>query len=203
VKPFARAARLSAVLELRRAIPFLAIPVLAFALAVLVSGCGIGSSPTLSPTATPSSSPSSPPPPSSSPVAEATDAPKPTENLDRIGRNRARWDAAGIDTYRLTLQYGCFCEFGDGRPVDVRVVEGEVVEAVADGKPLRKREYRGFPMTVEALFDYAETAKADADSFEIDFDRRLGYLTRIAVDHVLNADDDEFQVDVTSLTPAS
>ena len=74
---------------------------------------------------------------------------------------------------------------------------------VADGKPVRKRQWRGFPMTVDALFDYAEAAKKDADEFDIEFDRVLGYPRMISVDQILNADDDEFQVDVTSLTPAS
>ena len=85
----------------------------------------------------------------------------------------------------------------------MRVVDGEVVEAAVDGKPVRKREWRGFPMTVEALFDYAEAAKADADEFDIEFDRTLGYPSLISVDQILNADDDEFRVDVTSLAPAS
>jgi hypothetical protein len=38
VKPSTRPTRLSAVLELRRAIPFLAFPLLAFVLAIIVSG---------------------------------------------------------------------------------------------------------------------------------------------------------------------
>ena len=38
-------------------------------------------------------------------------------------------------------------------------------------------------MTVEALFDYAEAAKADADEFDIEFDRELGYPRMISVDH--------------------
>ena len=192
-------------LELRRAIPFLAIPVLAFALAILVSGCGIGSGPTTAPSSTPMIAPSSTPPtpPSPTPVAEVTKTPKPTDKLDRIGHNRAKWAEAGIDTYRITLRYGCFCEFGDGRPVDVRVVDGEVVEVVADGKPIRKRLWQGFPMTVEDLFDRAEAAKADADEFAFAFDRDLGYPSKISVDQIRNADDDEFQVIVDGLTPAS
>jgi hypothetical protein len=189
------------VLEFRRAIPFLAIPLLAFALAILVSGCGTGSTPTPTPTAAPTSSPS--PRPTPTPVAEVTKTPGPTDKLDRIGRNRAKWAQAGIDTYRITLHYGCFCDFGDGRPVSVRVVDGEIAEAVVDGKPLRKRESRGYPMTVEALFDFAETAKADADKVELVFDRQLGYPTSISVDHDLNGDDDEFQVTVTELVPES
>ena len=36
-------------------------------------------------------------------------------------------------------------------------------------------------MTVEALFDYAEAAKADADEFDIEFDRVLGCPTQISV----------------------
>ena len=105
--------------------------------------------------------------------------------------------------YRLTLQYGCFCEFGNGVPVKVRVVDGKVVEATVDGKPIPRRQRQGFPMTVDALFEEAEAAKADADKFEFEFDKVLGYPTMINVDQALNGDDDEFRVDVTSLIPAS
>ena len=77
-----------------------------------------------------------------------------------------------------------------------------MVRSSIDGELVRKREWRGFPMTVDALFDYAEAAKSDADEFDIEFARDLGYPSMISVDQYLNADDDEFQVDVTSLTPA-
>ena len=202
MKLLARVARLSRVQEIRRAIPFLAFPIVAFALAILISGCGSGAIATTSP------SPSlQPPPPSPTPsptlVATITPTPEPTAKLDRIGRNRAKWSQAGIDTYRLTLQYGCFCEFGNGVPVNVRVVDGKVVEATVDGKPIPRRQRQGFPMTVDALFEEAEAAKADADKFEFEFDKVLGYPTMINVDQVLNGDDDEFRVDVTSLIPAS
>ena len=202
MKLLARVARLSRVQEIRRAIPFLAFPIVAFALAILISGCGSGAIATTSP------SPSlQPPPPSPTPsptlVATITPTPEPTAKLDRISRNRAKWSQAGIDTYRLTLQYGCFCEFGNGVPVNVRVVDGKVVEATVDGKPIPRRQRQGFPMTVDALFEEAEAAKADADKFEFEFDKVLGYPTMINVDQVLNGDDDEFRVDVTSLIPAS
>jgi hypothetical protein len=142
------------------------------------------------------------PEPSPTLVATVTPAPDPTTKLDRIGRNKAKWSQAGIDTYRMTLKYGCFCNFGNGDPVKVRVVDGEVVEATVNGKHLSPRERRGFPMTVEALFERAEAAKASADTFEFTFDKVLGYPTMINVDEVLNGDDDEFRVDVTSFTPA-
>ena len=89
----------------RRAIPFLAIPVLAFALAILVSGCGIGSSPTAAPSSTPTIAAEldTAAAPSPTPVAEVTKTPKPTDKLDRIGHNRAKRAEAGIDTYRITL----------------------------------------------------------------------------------------------------
>ena len=97
MKPPARVARLSRVQEIRRAIPFLAFPIIAFALAILISGCGSGA------TATTSPSPSlQPPPPSPTPsptlVATITPTPDPTAKLDRISRNRAKWSQAGIDT---------------------------------------------------------------------------------------------------------
>jgi hypothetical protein len=191
------------VLELRRAIPFLAIPMVAFALAVLVSGCGFGSPSTASTTAGPTVAPtaSAPSAPNPTPVAAITESPKPAEGLDRIARHRATWEAAGIDTYRISLRFGCFCNFGDGRPLDVQVVDGKVVAAAVNGEPVHKRDWRGFPMTVDALFDYAVAAKADADEFDIEFDRTLGYPSVIDVDQIRNADDDEFRVDVTRLVP--
>ena len=204
MKPPGRVARLSGVLELRRAIPFLAFPIIAFALAVLISGCGSGATATISPS--PSLALALPSPTlgaTITPSPDPTAKPDPSPKLDRISRNRAKWSQAGIDTYRLTLQYGCFCEFGNGAPVKVRVVDGKVVEATVDGKPIPRRQRQGFPMTVEALFDRAEAAKADADKFEFEFDKVLGYPTMINVDEVLNGDDDEFRVDVTSLIPAS
>ena len=190
-------------LELRRAIPFLAFPIVAFALAILISGCGSGATETNTPS--PSLALALPSPTLVATITRSPDPtakPDPTEKLDRISRNRAKWSQAGIDTYRLTLQYGCFCEFGNGAPVNVRVVDGNVVEATVDGKPIPRRHRQGFPMTVEALFDEAEAAKADADKFEFEFDKVLGYPTMINVDEVLNGDDDEFRVDVTSLIPA-
>ena len=201
MKPRAQVARLSGVLELRRAIPFLAFPIVAFALAILISGCGSGVTAIASPS--PSPQPSLQAQPSPTLVATITPSPDPTPKPDRIARNRAKWAEAGIDTYRITLSYGCFCNFGNGDPVTVRVVDGKVVEATVNGKPVKPRERRGFPMTVEALFDHAEAAKASADSFEFAFDRELGYPTMIDVDQIRDADDDEFRVDVTSLTPGS
>ena len=117
MKPLGRVARLSGVLELRRAIPFLAFPIIAFALAVLISGCGSGATATISPS--PSLALALPSPTlgaTITPSPDPTAKPDPSPKLDRISRNRAKWSQAGIDTYRLTLQYGCFCESAAALP---------------------------------------------------------------------------------------
>ena len=144
MKPPARVARLSGVLELRRAIPFLAFPIIAFALAVLISGCRSGATTTISPSsslalALPSPTLGATITPSPDPTAK----PDPSPKLDRISRNGEGVEA-GIDTYRLTLQYGCFCEFGNGAPVKVRVVDGKVVEATATARRSLDGSGRGF-----------------------------------------------------------
>ena len=61
----------------------------------------------------------------------------------------------------------------------------------------------GFPDDRRGPVRQAEAAKADADEFAFEFDRDLGYPSKISVDQIRNADDDEFQVIVDGLTPAS
>lgn len=193
MKPVTPVARLSAVLELRRAIPFLAFPLIAFVLAFLVSGCG--SLPNPLATANP---PDALHP--NQPIAVApTATPDPTR-LNEVSRQRAIWATAGIHTYRLSLMFGCECLLGGGKPVEVTVVDGQVADASVDGKPLTADQRVGFPMTVDELFDYADR-NASAGKLELKYDGRLGFPTALGVDPDLAARDDEIRVAVTKLVP--
>lgn len=186
-------------IELRRAMPFLAFPVLAFALALLISGCDAAQGPAASPS--PSAIATVEPPPSTAPTPAGTEAPTPEPTKrTALSRHRDRWAATGIESYRMTLSYGCFCEFGDGRPIRLHVVNGELADASSEGTALKRRDLRGFPVTVEDLFDLI-AAQRKADRLEVTYDQELGYPTAIDIDAVANADDDEFSVDVVRFDP--
>ena len=186
-------ARLSAVLELRRAIPFLAFPLVAFVLAFLVSGCGSLPNPlaTIAP-------------PDALHPAQPIDVvptaiPDPTK-LDELGRQRAIWAQSGIHSYKLTMLFGCECLLGGGKPVEVTVVDGKVMEAFVGGQPLTDDQRTGFPMSVDELFDYAGR-NASAGKLELKYDGTLGYPTALGVDPDLAARDDEIRIAVTQLVP--
>ncbi len=183
-------------LELRRAIPFLAFPILAFVLAIVVSGCG-ASIP--NPLATPVPPDALHPNPPAAVVASPTAVPDPTK-LDEVARQRAIWTQAGIGTYRMTLLFGCECGLGGGKPVEVTVVDGAVTDATVDGRSLSADQRLGYPMSVDELFDYADR-NASAGKLELKYDDHLGYPVALGVDPDLAARDDEIRVAVMKLVP--
>ena len=91
MKPTDRVARQRPVLELRRAIPFLAFPLIAFALAFVVSGCGTLPNPLA--TATPPDALH----PNQTIAIGPTPIPDPTK-LDEVSRQRAIWTAERAST---------------------------------------------------------------------------------------------------------
>ena len=187
---------MSAVLELRRAIPFLAFPILAFVLAIVVAACGTAiPNPLATPTPPDALHPNQPPVVAIAPTA----VPDPTK-LDEVARQRAIWTQAGIRTYRLTLLFGCECGLGAGKPVEVTVVDGAVTDASVNGQPLSDDERTGYPMTIDELFDYADR-NASAGKLELAYDEHLGYPVALGVDPDLAARDDEIRVAVTRFVP--
>lgn len=134
------------------------------------------------------------------PPAEATPTPTPNPSkLTELDRQRALWQQAGIQSYRIRLIYGCQCPLA-GKPVDVTVRRGAVADASMDGKPLPADALTGFPATVDQLFDYAERF-AGAGKVELKYDDRLGYPTALGVDPDLEARDDEVRIAVLELAP--
>ncbi len=182
-------------LELRRAIPFLAFPIVAFALAFLISGCGAIPNPLVTPTPPDALHPKAP----IAVVPTAVPSPDPTK-LDEVARQRAIWAQQGIHSYRMTLLFGCECGLGGGQPVEVTVVDDAVTGTTVGGHALSDDQRTGYPMSVDELFDYADS-NAAAGKLELKYDDRLGYPTALGVDPDVNARDDEIRVAVTKLVP--
>jgi hypothetical protein len=105
--------------------------------------------------------------------------------------NQALWQEQRADTYRYHYTRSCFCP--SPYEVDIQVVNG-VATLVVDtetGDVLDQGEHPDFFVTVDDLFAKARDAIAQADAWEIEFDPGLGYPTRIFVDSILDAVDDE------------
>jgi hypothetical protein len=161
------------VTELRRAIPFLLVPLLLF-----VAGCA------LLPWELPGVGASEKPVPGG-PAGAALEA------------NRATWAAAGIDDYTLELRFLCFCPARD--PVTVTVEDGLVTDVrTPDGQPADEW-FRSFPLTVEALHEDVARTLERGGTVEAEYGEH-GVPLRLSLDPIPEAVDDELTIEVRSFS---
>lgn len=111
---------------------------------------------------------------------------------------RRRWQQARIDDYRLVVDVQCFCGFSG--PVDVEVVDGEVVDLVPRDPASRAQDYSWPDLTIDRMF--AAIAEAD-ESGEVDvsYDPDLGYPTWAFLDYLPEGQDDELGYVVSRMEP--
>jgi hypothetical protein len=163
------------VTELRRAIPFLLLPLL-----LLAAGCSL-----LPGRFAGTTTPSGPP------VANAAAA-------GGLVDHRAIWTKSGVKTYRLELRFACECAAAE--PVAVTVVDGTVTEVrTPDGADATKT-YGAFPLTVDAIYQQATDALANGGSVTARYGDG-GIPTAVSIDPIPNAIDDELGIDVLGFTP--
>lgn len=146
---------------------------------------------------------------------------------EQLEAARARWDAAGIDSYELTWSTACFCPQRSGGS---RVIGGEVVEVWSDGYsagpptthpattvptsagedapdvlPVEPDADPASPPpgerleTVEDFFAVIERAIDDgADEVDVRYDPDTGRPIGIAIDRMAEAIDDEVSYSIDS-----
>lgn len=120
------------------------------------------------------------------------------ERQAALDRNRALWDATGIESYRYRLDRWCFCGlFGELR---VTVVDGVVTVAERlDGQPIDEAELQ-YLETIEYLFDRTQQAIDNrAYRFQAEYHPDLGYPTLLDLDPDRNAIDEEIRYEVGDL----
>lgn len=120
-----------------------------------------------------------------------------------LDRNRALWEAAGIDSYQYRLNRLCFCAlFGEFR---ITVAGGTVTAAERlglEGGPIAAADLQ-YLQSVDDLFDRAEQAVENrAYRFHAEYHPELGYLTLLDLDPVRNAIDEEVRFEASDLAPA-
>jgi len=109
-----------------------------------------------------------------------------------LARARSLWEAAGITSYRYTIDRVCFCP-----PVSktVTVVDGAVTSV--EVTPANSAFTTGW--TMEELFDELDAIlnRTDRGDVAVEYDAERGYPKSVTADPVLRATDDEFSYTVT------
>jgi hypothetical protein len=100
-----------------------------------------------------------------------------------LAASRAKWEAAGIESYSYNVSGGNPWTYPDSDPGPHRVV-------VNEGGVIGSDQWHGVPKRIDEMFDYLGTL--DVDHLEVDYHDELGYPTRIEADPNEDWTDDEF-----------
>ena len=111
--------------------------------------------------------------------------------LDPLGEARARWEAAGVDSYDFTIRYTTEFLHGTYRisVSDGVAVSAERVPPRAGVDYLTESE---LPTTIDEVFDRVEREVA-APVFDVEFDDELGYPAHVFADPIEGVVDDEVE----------
>ena len=115
---------------------------------------------------------------------------------------KALWDALDIQNYDFVYEESCFCAFTAPNPVTLSVRDGAVTAATPVGSFLGTMPpLNSFP-TIDSVFAILERAQKNSPGgVTVEFDPTYHYPTRIAVDPIKNAVDDEVTYTVGSFKP--
>ncbi len=117
-----------------------------------------------------------------------------------IQRNQQKWQAAGISHYRYNLFVGCFCTASE--PMVVEVQDGQVVSLeYQSGKEMdaSSRDLFEKYATIDRIFSELTTnINGKADEFTVTYDPTYGFPTKVNVDFIKKALDDELTLTVSN-----
>lgn len=155
-----------------------------------------------SPTPTSVSTATAPPTPTPTPTAAECAV---ASSAAALAVNRAKWDAAGIDTYDVDYQRSCTCP----APHDVQIlVSGGAITSVLDsgtGEEIDNPPTGTFGFnSVDGLFDVIAAAVDECvAALEVEYDPELGYPTSVFIDFVWGAVGDEIEIHINDLSAAT
>jgi hypothetical protein len=195
--------------ELRRAIPFLLLPLLLLAAGcqLLPPGFLVPASPSPGPVVEATLDPSPSQSPSPSLVAEATPSPawpnQPVAERQSVSELRDRrdaWEATQVDDYDWRILLTCYCQPRDW--IDVSVVNGIVNYAeLQDGESLPPDALERRFLTVDAQFDAMLDAARKGGIVQAAFGPH-GQPVAIHIDSFANVADDELSIATQGFVPA-
>jgi hypothetical protein len=123
-----------------------------------------------------------------------------------LRRAQTRWARAGVRDYAYTVRVSAFAP-GVQRPARITVQNGRAISITpGDDEPIpleNNGQIFAAYDTVEDLFAVIQRAiDTRADSLNVDYDPVLGYPTRITIDYIRLAADDELGIQVSQFEAA-
>jgi hypothetical protein len=118
------------------------------------------------------------------------------EDHSGVADPHERWRAYRLSSYVLSEAVFCFCDVQS--PCWVYVQNGRIIDVLrqADGSSVPEQQ-RGMHLTVEQLFDLIARVEADSIAVSlVQYDPRFGYPTRLSIDWMPEAVDDEVRYEV-------
>lgn len=119
-------------------------------------------------------------------------------------RHQKQWREANIAHYRFELNMVCFCTFRNRMPLQIEVLNGQVA-AMTDntGKTITVADahYDFFARyaTIDRLFSELQTSlNGKADQIAVAYHPSYGFPTRINIDPIKRAADDELGLAVSA-----
>ena len=115
---------------------------------------------------------------------------------------RSLWDALGIKNYDFVYEVSCFCGFNRPNPVKLSVRDGAVSAASAVNPYTGPMPALSTYPTIDSLFAIMERAqKSNPSGVSVKFDPTYHYPTRMDLDPIKNAIDDEATHTVSGFVP--
>ena len=132
-------------------------------------------------------------------VLAACSAVQPKSDFDRA---RETWQDAKISHYRFNVFVSCFCVFNEDMPLIIEVKDGEVVSMeFKSGKEIDAANLEYFQRfaTVDKLFEEIEKDQnGEADKVTVEYDATYGFPTKIDIDFIEQAVDDELYLTISN-----
>jgi hypothetical protein len=110
---------------------------------------------------------------------------------------KAQWRTAAVTSYTYSLRRSCFCPPESVGPVEISVVNGQVVQRTLVDTGASVTDVDRWP-DVEGLFEYAERALREADEVTVDYHPDYGFPVQVNADWIRQAVDDEENLTVLS-----
>lgn len=129
------------------------------------------------------------------------------EPKSEVEQARDKWQAANISHYRFELFISCFCVFNEDMPLLIEVKDGAIVSMeFKSGKEIDPQLLELFQRydTIDKLFDGIESGfdfegddQGPADKVTVEYDATYGFPTKIDIDFIEQAIDDELYLSVS------
>lgn len=119
-----------------------------------------------------------------------------------IQQNQQKWQDSGISHYRYNVFVGCFCVFNEDMPLVIEVQDGKVVSMVYQSEKeidASSRELFDRYATIDRIFSELEAdLNGKADEVTVTYDPTYGFPTKVNIDFIKNAVDDEVALTISN-----